>query len=565
VEAFFESPPLLEGTEGAFCTLEWAGGSGVLTKLESVKAKFESVLAAARRFDPRAFASSAIVLFITTVLLVLVEGASSIFIALRGPVGPGDRVPLERAHTEFDRDLGWINSRNARLNDLYGNGRYLETNSQRFRNNRTFSDNVPRDKVRAVCTGDSFTLGYGVSNDDTWCELLGRRDSRFETVNMGQGGYGVDQAYLWYRRDGVALESDVLVFAFTATDFGRMMCTTFLGYPKPLLSLERGKPVIKQRPTYLGYLLRGLGQRLKPLRNLRFVELWRSRGPADKNIQLDFRVMEGNQARALAIAMFEDLAAIQAQRKAKWIVVLLPALSDYQNGEADEWRGFLSDELGKRHIAFLDLVAALRSMPETTVSMLYRGHYNEIGNRWVADKVYEALVNLPRVRERLQQIHLPSTPIEPLFAAEFQLEVEPIPLSEVHLKANSMGGLAALALDGSLATRWQSGALQNGHEELLIDLGKPTLFRQVRLELGAWDYDYARGLAVGIGNEEGRITDVLNVPGEQVTVKHLNGTGEAQLLTLRESVEARYVRIRQVGHSTENFWSIAEIGLLREK
>ena len=41
----------------------------------------------------------------------------------------------------------------------------------------------------------------GVGNDDVWCKLLESIDNRIETVNLGQGGYGVDQAYLWYKRN----------------------------------------------------------------------------------------------------------------------------------------------------------------------------------------------------------------------------------------------------------------------------------------------------------------------------------------------------------------------------
>jgi hypothetical protein len=46
---------------------------------------------------------------------------------------------------------------------------------------------------------------------------------------MGQGGHGVDQAYLWYKRDGVKLKHDFLLFAFITLDFQRMQQRDFLG------------------------------------------------------------------------------------------------------------------------------------------------------------------------------------------------------------------------------------------------------------------------------------------------------------------------------------------------
>lgn len=86
-----------------------------------------------------------------------------------------------------------------------------------------------------ICSGDSFTLGYGVRDDETWCHQLMQLDDRLETVNMGQGGYGFDQAYLWFRRDGVRLAHHVQVFAFISDDFRRMERVEFIGYAKPVL------------------------------------------------------------------------------------------------------------------------------------------------------------------------------------------------------------------------------------------------------------------------------------------------------------------------------------------
>ncbi len=89
---------------------------------------------------------------------------------------------------------------------------------------------------RLVCSGDSFTFGYGVGDEATWCALLATIPPGIETVNMGQGGYGLDQAYLWYRRDGLHLGHQVHVMALITRDFERMASDRFVGYGKPLLS-----------------------------------------------------------------------------------------------------------------------------------------------------------------------------------------------------------------------------------------------------------------------------------------------------------------------------------------
>src|SRR5271166_2773158 len=183
----------------------------------------------------------------TLVLLLVLEGIASVYYVFREAfVSP---PVAESLYTEYDRDLGWVNLPNVYLPNMYGRGKYLKTNSQRFRNNEDFPQQVPPGKTRILCSGDSFTLGFGVDNDHTWPQLLATRAPNIETVNMGQGGYGADQAYLWYKRDGVKLDHDIQVFAFIVDDFRRMQALTFIGYGKPILVVENGQLVTKNVPV----------------------------------------------------------------------------------------------------------------------------------------------------------------------------------------------------------------------------------------------------------------------------------------------------------------------------
>ena len=507
---------------------------------------------------PRGFVSALIILLITVVIFLVVEGASSVIVAARSQ---GEPVPSESSHTEFDRELGWINRASVRVDDLYGPGRYLETNSQRFRSRRDFDLAVPHDKIRAVCTGDSFTLGYGVSNDDAWCELLGRKDERFESINMGQGGYGVDQAYLWYRRDGQAFAHDVLIFAFIADDFLRMMRTSFTGYPKSVLTVEGGKPVIARRSSRFRYIARGLGQRLPQLGHLRFAQLWH--GVQSSPTNDDAIAISSEDGRRLMLAMIDDLKTFHAERKTDMIFVLLPTLEDYRRTDANEWQEFLRAELAKRQVPFLDLVQVMRSEPELFVQLLFRGHYSEFGNRWVADRVYDALAELPRVRERSGRIASPRQ-VAVLAPRQHFPAVEAISLKSTRISAHPMDGLAAQALDGSIATRWHSAGMQAGNEQIVLDLGTPTPVRALRLRLGKAGYDYGRILAVDVAQDESHFTEVLRVRGEEATAPGLDG-GQEQRLSLTETATARFIRIRQLGRSDENFWSVAEIELYTVK
>jgi hypothetical protein len=195
--------------------------------------------------------SAAILVLVNTVVIVLLfallEGAASLL--LTGvEIIRTDAVP-EHQHAEHDPLLGWVNLPNVHLPDIYGPGVAVRTNSQRFRSDRDFTTAVPAGRTRIICSGDSFTFGYGVDNADTWCERLVALDPRLETVNMGLGGYGVDQAYLWYMRDGTPLDHDLHLFVFLTDDFRRMRSDRFMGYGKPFLDVRDDSLVVANLPV----------------------------------------------------------------------------------------------------------------------------------------------------------------------------------------------------------------------------------------------------------------------------------------------------------------------------
>ena len=120
------------------------------------------------------------------------------------------------------------------LSEFYGPGRGLTINRDGFRGVEDYIGHKPKDRFRVVCLGDSFTLGYGVDDRDTFPARLERIEPRVQAVNMGQGGYSVGQCCLWHRRTGASLEADALVFAFIADDIWRMGGERMAnGYAKP--------------------------------------------------------------------------------------------------------------------------------------------------------------------------------------------------------------------------------------------------------------------------------------------------------------------------------------------
>jgi len=341
---------------------------------------------------------------LTALLFVFVEGASSILLLTGDLRKAARRPPTERIHTRYDPLLGWANIPGIAAQDLYGPSRGLRINSQGFRDSREFGVHVPAGKIRIVCLGDSFTLGYGVDDDHTWCHLLAAMDPRIETVNMGQGGYGLDQAYLWYARDGVKLDHDVLIFAFITEDFRRMQRKEFLGYGKPILrirndGLEARNVPVPRRSYYFPWLTRNapLFRKLKTLELLeRLLGTASPTGPPPD--------LPGDpETWKVALKIFDTLHATTRVHGGLLALVSLPDAADYQVDKSDHWRGSLRSEAGQKGFVFLDLVDEIRKLPADEVPGLYDYHFNEKGNQWVARALYEKLTSLPEVQSKLAE------------------------------------------------------------------------------------------------------------------------------------------------------------------
>jgi hypothetical protein len=337
-------------------------------------------------------------ILVILLLLALLEGSASLLLTaheiVRTPAVP------EHRHAEHDELLGWVNLPGVDLPDAYGPGVAVRTNGQRFRNDHDFTTAVPAGRIRIVCSGDSFTFGYGVGNEDAWCGRLTSLDPRLETVNMGLGGYGVDQAYLWYMRDGTSLDHDLHLFAVLADDFRRMRSDRFMGYGKPLLVVRDDTLAVANLPVpRTSWLTRRRalhGETISRLGIVRAVRgLFRLDDPSAavaRNEGLD------RQVREAAGRVFAELARVNAAKESRLVLVFLPGAWDYMGQPGTEtWRSFVRDEAERQGIEFLDMVEELRRLQPEEVADLYAPnlHFSVAGNAWAAGTIHRRLQPFP--------------------------------------------------------------------------------------------------------------------------------------------------------------------------
>ena len=266
--------------------------------------------------------------------LVFVEGLASYALLFREFAHHPLR-PLHQ-HTRYDAEIGWVSLPNLELEDMYGPGVRLFTNGRGFRNSEDIEPARRPGRRRVVCSGDSVTFGQYVDGDQTWCSQLGDLDPALEPVNMGQVGYGVDQAYLWYRQDADDLEVDLHLLAFITHNFMRMKYPSYGGFGRPVLVVRDGKLEVANAPVpKKGYVMPTLTlvtARLDRLRTMEVAAKIRKRLPLGRQeVPGAWRARGNDEVRQVMSALFQELKRFNQERSRATALVYLPSVEELRN------------------------------------------------------------------------------------------------------------------------------------------------------------------------------------------------------------------------------------------
>ena len=334
-------------------------------------------------------------LLVAALLLVLVEGLASLLQSARA--AKHDLRMQEESHVRYDALLGWSHVPGVRIPDLYGPGTMFTTNSEGLRGSEEYAKEVPAGKYRVVALGDSFTMGFGVADGQSYPAQMQALCPALQTVNMGQGGYAMDQDYLWYRRDGVKLDADVLLFAVIADDFFRMQGDNFIGYGKPVLRANNGTLAVENvpPPNWGSRLVlrraRAFVESLATVRTLRWI-VHHGEAPKDED---PFHGTVKPETFAAAGLALDELARLSASRNQRFVIAYLPT-SFLLAKEPTPERKWLTEYAARSHVPFIDLVPEFDRLTPAEIATLYRWdyHYTVEGNRFVAAAILRRLAQL---------------------------------------------------------------------------------------------------------------------------------------------------------------------------
>jgi hypothetical protein len=171
---------------------------------------------------------------------------SLVIVALFGEVtlrlcAPRPEVDEKYLFCRFDHELGWAPLENVTHAEK---GFLVHQNQFGLRAPDDIQLKNTSGKNRVLVLGDSYVWGFGATQKELFTtRKVYRTDD--ELINGGVSGYGTDQEYLFYLREGQKFDVDEVVLAFTLlNDVENNLNSRQHSYLKPYFTLNAGQLVL---------------------------------------------------------------------------------------------------------------------------------------------------------------------------------------------------------------------------------------------------------------------------------------------------------------------------------
>ena len=328
-------------------------------------------------------------LIVSIVFMIFLEGVASVAFHLRREIDHSNEKKNLKFIAEYDPVLGW-RFKSGHWDNYYGLGKSLTINQMGMRSSYEFQTSPPKGMQRILCLGDSFTMGEELGDTQTWCDQLRKMNPNIETMNMGVGGYGLDQIYLWFLDTGLHFDTSYVIVGLFHGSFDRMLTGRYHGYGKPFLTVVDNKIHPAQVPVPRTHLAIRLAWKwyiyLEPLNS--FQALKRISAFICQRFS---RIHTSQQVLEISEKIFTDLKKISADKRAELVIVYFPTLAEvlkYQ--DHSKLQAELKDILARGGIRFLDLSESFYKIPTGEITSYYLNyHYSQKGSAFVAGKIYE--------------------------------------------------------------------------------------------------------------------------------------------------------------------------------
>jgi hypothetical protein len=147
-----------------------------------------------------------------------------------------ERIKAEDSYIRFDAQLGWAPTPSISRESW---GVTYRANGAGIRAEREYPLQPAGRRLAAF--GDSFTYCEEVDQSECWTAVLEERLQRIEVLNFGVPGYGPDQAWLRYERDGRPYQPCGVLIGYMVENINRVV-NRFRPFYEPNTGLALAKP-----------------------------------------------------------------------------------------------------------------------------------------------------------------------------------------------------------------------------------------------------------------------------------------------------------------------------------
>ncbi len=316
----------------------------------------------------------------------------------------------------WDADLGWTNRPSSCTRD----NKYC-ANSDGLRSDHEYTKKIPPGVLRISLFGDSFIHGHDVDLAGSLApqleKALAARGINAQALNFGVGGFGIDQAYLRYSRDGAKFDTDIIVEGLQLENVARhLMVFRLIAYPqskipfsKPRFHFEGPSLMAANKPTVapekiadtLAHFDRSPLRKYESFYTDKYKPYWwrksrmlsviaESRHKSDETVDAMRPEGEGIQLTLAILDRFKNDVTVTGK---PFILVYLPLkdnLAAQLRGEKDPWEGYVN--MFRKDFVIVDPTPRLLEVARKKgVEAVAPGHYSAEGNRAVAEALAEAI------------------------------------------------------------------------------------------------------------------------------------------------------------------------------
>jgi hypothetical protein len=378
--------------------------------------------------------------------LVVTFSAGEVFVRSRGmydvdgtfhfngrPIRPF-AIPVKKARTAvdqylgssssflvYDADLGWTHRSGGRTADGLA-----RANAAGLRADREYGVAKTPGTFRIAMFGDSFVLGSDVGQLDApgaqLERMLEQGGLQAEVLNFGVGGYGFDQAYLRYDREGRHYDADVIVQGLQLENIGRNVTIlrivavpgTVIPFSKPRYVLRDDAMTLINRPalppadvpatladferwplapyeaSYLERYHHHWYSRSRLISTI--MDLWNGRQGA-QSAEASEIYDAGGEGMDITVRLLQQWRDEVARSGRSFVLVYLPraeSISAGLTGRTDPWKAHLDRLHG---FTIIDPSPRMvRYAKEHGMAALVPGHYSPAGYRIVSEALNDALL-----------------------------------------------------------------------------------------------------------------------------------------------------------------------------